>query len=109
MQDAFGLEVPETLEEACDPTRTALLVYDMQVGVLRQVPKRSAIVDARATCSVKCSVVMNEIAALRGSLAASLDFASPSGQSPRYASDERTSSATPRLPSPPRGFQEDLP
>ena len=39
MQDAFGLEVPEMLQDACDPTRAALLVHDMQVGVLRQVPK----------------------------------------------------------------------
>ncbi len=37
MQRAFGLEVPETLEEACAPSRTALLVYDMQVGILRQI------------------------------------------------------------------------
>ncbi len=46
MRDAFGLEVPETLEKACDPTRTALLVCDMQVGVLRQVPKRDEVVHA---------------------------------------------------------------
>jgi nicotinamidase-related amidase len=46
MREAFGLEVPETLEEACDPTRTALLVYDMQVGVLSQVPKRDEVVKA---------------------------------------------------------------
>src|SRR6266487_967395 len=31
MRDAFGLEVPETLEKACDPTRTALLVCDMSL------------------------------------------------------------------------------
>lgn len=37
MQRAFGLEVPETLEEACAPSRTALVVYDMQVGILRQI------------------------------------------------------------------------
>jgi biuret amidohydrolase len=37
MQRAFGLEVPEKLEEACAPSRTALLVYDMQVGILRQL------------------------------------------------------------------------
>ena len=46
MQDAFGLEIPETLEEACDPTRAALLVYDMQVGVLRQIPERDQVVAA---------------------------------------------------------------
>jgi nicotinamidase-related amidase len=31
------LEIPDTLEEACDPERLALLVYDMQVGVLGQL------------------------------------------------------------------------
>jgi len=46
MQDAFGLQIPETLEEACDPRRAALLVYDMQIGVLRQVPERDRIVEA---------------------------------------------------------------
>jgi nicotinamidase-related amidase len=29
--------VPQTLEEACDPQRLALIVYDMQVGVVRQI------------------------------------------------------------------------
>jgi nicotinamidase-related amidase len=33
MQQKFGLNIPRTLEEICDPTRMALLVYDMQVGV----------------------------------------------------------------------------
>src|SRR5262249_51690191 len=37
MQRAFGLEIPETLADACLPSRTALIVYDMQVGVLRQI------------------------------------------------------------------------
>src|SRR5262245_20352160 len=37
MQRAFGLEIPETLAEACLPSRTALIVYDMQVGILRQI------------------------------------------------------------------------
>src|SRR5262245_43371649 len=37
VQRAFGLEIPETLEEACPPHRTALVVYDMQVGILRQL------------------------------------------------------------------------
>jgi biuret amidohydrolase len=44
MQDAFGLEIPETLEEACDPTRAALLVYDMQVGVLNQIAERDEVI-----------------------------------------------------------------
>jgi nicotinamidase-related amidase len=37
MKRAFGLDIPTTLEEACDPTRMALLVYDMQVGILSQI------------------------------------------------------------------------
>jgi biuret amidohydrolase len=44
MQEAFGMEIPETLEEACDPSRAALLVYDMQIGVLQQVPERDRVV-----------------------------------------------------------------
>jgi nicotinamidase-related amidase len=46
MQEAFGVEIPETLEEACDPTRAALLVYDMQVGVLNQIPERDGVIAA---------------------------------------------------------------
>jgi nicotinamidase-related amidase len=37
MQHAFGLEIPATLDEACDTKRMALLVYDMQVGILNQI------------------------------------------------------------------------
>jgi nicotinamidase-related amidase len=37
MERAFGLEIPRTLEEVCDPRRLALIVYDMQTGVLRQI------------------------------------------------------------------------
>jgi biuret amidohydrolase len=38
MQRSYGLEIPETLEEVCRPQRLALLVYDMQVGIVRHVP-----------------------------------------------------------------------
>lgn len=31
------ITVPQTLAEAADPSRTALIVYDMQVGILRQL------------------------------------------------------------------------
>jgi nicotinamidase-related amidase len=34
----FGLDIPETLADACDPATMALIVYDMQAGVLRQLP-----------------------------------------------------------------------
>jgi nicotinamidase-related amidase len=43
MQHAFGLEIPETLAEACVPARTALIVYDMQVGILRQIATAQAV------------------------------------------------------------------
>jgi nicotinamidase-related amidase len=44
MQRGFGLEIPQTLDELCDPQRTALLVYDMQVGVLRQIAQGEQII-----------------------------------------------------------------
>lgn len=37
MQYAYGLDVPQTLDEMCDPRRLALLVYDMQVGIMSQL------------------------------------------------------------------------
>jgi biuret amidohydrolase len=37
MQRAFGLEIPQTLEEVCTPANLALVVYDMQVGILSQI------------------------------------------------------------------------
>jgi biuret amidohydrolase len=38
VERAYGLEIPQTLEELCDPRRLALLVYDMQVGIFDQAP-----------------------------------------------------------------------
>ena len=38
MERAFGLNVPSALEEVCYPRRMALLVYDMQVGIVNQLP-----------------------------------------------------------------------
>ena len=46
MERAYGLEIPESLEEACSPQCTALLVYDMQVGILRQL-RDGAVVTAK--------------------------------------------------------------
>jgi biuret amidohydrolase len=37
MEKVFGLEIPENLEEACELNRTALVVYDMQVGIFSQL------------------------------------------------------------------------
>jgi nicotinamidase-related amidase len=44
VETAFGLEIPETLEEACDPRKLALLVYDMQVGILRQLEEPAPVI-----------------------------------------------------------------
>lgn len=38
MQTAFGLDIPMTLEDVCHPQKMALLVYDMQVGIVQQLP-----------------------------------------------------------------------
>ena len=37
MERAFGLDIPQTLDDVCDPTRLALVVYDMQVGIVNQI------------------------------------------------------------------------
>jgi nicotinamidase-related amidase len=37
MQHRRNLLIPHTLAEVCDPDRIALIVYDMQVGVVRQL------------------------------------------------------------------------
>ena len=37
MNKAYGLSIPETLDEVCHPQRIVLLVYDMQVGILNQI------------------------------------------------------------------------
>jgi biuret amidohydrolase len=43
VQKAYGLEIPRTLEEASRPERLALIVYDMQVGIVRQIPNGPAL------------------------------------------------------------------
>ena len=42
---AYQLDIPQTLAEACAPARTALIVYDMQVGILRQLHDATAVTD----------------------------------------------------------------
>jgi biuret amidohydrolase len=44
MQHGFGLDIPQSLEDVCDPRRMALLVYDMQVGILRQLPTAQQVI-----------------------------------------------------------------
>jgi biuret amidohydrolase len=42
MRRAFGLKFAHTVEDACDPATMAVIVYDMQAGVLRQLPDGGA-------------------------------------------------------------------
>jgi biuret amidohydrolase len=43
MERVEGLEIPQTLADACHPQRLALLVYDMQIGILRQIEDGEAV------------------------------------------------------------------
>ena len=45
MERAYGLEIPQNLAETCDPKRTALLVYDMQIGIISQIQGGRELVD----------------------------------------------------------------
>ena len=45
MQSILGLAIPETLAEAAAPETTALIVYDMQVGILNQLPHAPAVLE----------------------------------------------------------------
>jgi biuret amidohydrolase len=45
VQPAFGLQIPQTLEDICHPTRLALVVYDMQVGIVKQIENGRQITD----------------------------------------------------------------
>jgi nicotinamidase-related amidase len=45
MEHAFGLDIPLTLAEVCHPQRTALIVYDMQVGIVSQIAEGHRIVE----------------------------------------------------------------
>ena len=43
MKQAFGIAVPQTLEDVCDRSKLALLVYDMQVGIVSQLTGADAV------------------------------------------------------------------
>ena len=45
MQDAYGFDIPETLEDICNPRRMALLVYDMQAGIVAQALNRAPVIE----------------------------------------------------------------
>lgn len=54
MKRVNGLEIPENLEEICDPRRMALLVYDMQVGIRSQVKNSAHITSQIARLIAVC-------------------------------------------------------
>src|SRR5215471_8706372 len=37
MQEFAGIEIPQSLEEIVSPQNTALIIYDMQVGIVHQI------------------------------------------------------------------------
>ena len=43
MDQLGGLSVPQSLSDACRPDRLALLVYDMQAGILEQIADRERV------------------------------------------------------------------
>jgi nicotinamidase-related amidase len=45
VQTAFGLNIPTTLEDVCQPQKMALLVYDMQVGIAKQLPNAAEFIE----------------------------------------------------------------
>jgi nicotinamidase-related amidase len=45
MKQAFGIAVPETLADICTPSSCALLIYDMQVGIVPQISAGPEILD----------------------------------------------------------------
>ena len=44
MKQAFGLSIPESLKELCTPERTAVIIYDMQAGIVPQIGNGKEIV-----------------------------------------------------------------
>jgi biuret amidohydrolase len=43
---SFGVEIPRTLRELVDPRHCALIVYDMQIGIVKQIPDGAGVVEA---------------------------------------------------------------
>jgi biuret amidohydrolase len=45
IRTGLGLEIPQRLADVCRPDRMALIVYDMQVGIVRQINDSKEITD----------------------------------------------------------------
>jgi len=50
MKRAGTIDIPQTLKEVCDPSRMALVVYDMQIGILKQLKNPEEIVGRMSGC-----------------------------------------------------------
>ena len=44
MKQTFGIGIPSTLEDVCNPRCLALLIYDMQVGIKSQIEEGDDVV-----------------------------------------------------------------
>jgi nicotinamidase-related amidase len=44
MKSAYGLEIPESVRELVNPTHCALIVYDMQAGIVQQIKDGAVII-----------------------------------------------------------------
>jgi hypothetical protein len=62
MQHHRNLPIPDTLPDVCDPDRLALVVYDMQVGVVGQLAdgpqiteRVRRVLEAAREAGVRCS------------------------------------------------------
>lgn len=56
MKSGYGLNIPEGLIEVCDPTRTAVLIYDMQAGITGQIATGRPIIEG-------CQVLLEAVRA----------------------------------------------
>ena len=43
MPEAFGFSVPTQVEQLADPSRTAIIIYDMQVGIISQIEEGATV------------------------------------------------------------------
>jgi biuret amidohydrolase len=43
--DAFGFSVPTRVEQLADPSRMAVIIYDMQVGIISQIKEGAAVLE----------------------------------------------------------------
>jgi nicotinamidase-related amidase len=41
--EAFGFSIPTEVEQLADPSRTAVIIYDMQVGIISQIKEGAAV------------------------------------------------------------------